>query len=710
MTKFIDLEPTRCFVLRNRSYDTPRAVENGFVVRDCLTGRDVKFTHSQITSAKNARQFWVRPEPIKSPPRGKVSRPSMRRAQSKALSDGEVHHRIEHLAHVFAQLKAGRGSLSAAGLQAALASSSDEPLSSTSNRRKARSGSLRNEREPPCARTIRRWTKTLIEHGLSGLRPAFSRQGNRASRYPYEVVQLVNRFATAYADEKRPTMKSLWDELAEVINARNEKKRTEYGERAKPLPIPSMRYFCKRVREQDQFEQYAARHGVDKARAKFFAAQGGPKATKPLERCEADDFRIDFQKLNISHEVIEFLKPSEIAALERVRLWMTVIIDVATRYVLAVVLTHTPSTDSALRALKMALIDKTVLAAELGCASSWAGGHVGELFLDNATNFVNDEVMSAAETLGVILSFCPAGRPQFKGTVERLSKTLTGEIMARFSGRTFENSVARGDYPAEQRAVLTVDEFIEALVLGTVDIYHNSPHRGLKGETPANAWKRLTDQFGTPEPPQKVQIVAAFGAEYERVTGINGVTFNGLWYQGEALQRNRLRHGDQAVTIRVDHEDLSEIAVLTDGSWVTVPAVDQETASTSLAQLQFENELLNREHAHQAEVSARIVARARQRLRDTNKHAVARARLAPFGDGEKLLRSTKREVTLAFRTIDAPASTIRELGAEFPATGREADRAATIETSRAPTRPTHFDRSGGTYPNAQRPGDWKIED
>lgn len=495
MTDVIKLEPTRSFILRNRVYENPTPMEDGYLVRDALTGHEVKFTHSQIRAARNAHKFWVRPAPIKSPPRGKASREALRRAQSREVGNSELRHRLKHIENVQKRLKSAGGSLSVAGLEAAIAAMDAPTSGASTKRRKARSGTPRDEREPPTARTVRRWIERFIQRGLNGLRPDSSKQGNRASRFPYEVRLLVNRYVGAYADEKRPTAQACYDELVEAVKARNEKKRAEDGDHAKLLPIPSLRYFCARIREQDQFEQYAARHGVDKARAKFFGAQGGPKPTRPLERCEVDDFHIDGQKLNISQEVIDCLQLSKIAALERVRFWMTVIVDVATRYILAVVVTRTPCADSALRALKMAMTDKTALAEEFGCASAWSGGgQICELFADNATNFVNEEVIGACEDLGVILSFCPAGRPQFKGTVERLSKSLTGEIIARFSGRTFSNSVERGDYPSEQRATLTVDEFIDALVLGVVDAYHNSAHRGLKGETPANAWKRLTHQ------------------------------------------------------------------------------------------------------------------------------------------------------------------------------------------------------------------------
>lgn len=176
------------------------------------------------------------------------------------------------------------------------------------------------------------------------------------------------------------------------------------------------------------------------------------------------------------------------------------------------------------------------------------------------------------------------------------------------------------------------------------------------------------------------------------------------------MQQHRLKRGDRPVTIRVDHEDLSEIAVLLDDSWVAVRAVDQQAASTTLAQLQLENELLNREHAAQAAVSAPVVARARQRMREMNKHAMARARLAPFGDGEKMLRATRRELLLSFRTIDAPASAIRDLGGEIPATGREPDRPEETEAPRASTSSTTVSRRQTKTTTTRSPRDWKIED
>ena len=83
-------------------------------------------------------------------------------------------------------------------------------------------------------------------------------------------------------------------------------------------------------------------------------------------------------------------------------------------------------------------------------------------------------------------------------------------------GRTFSNSVERGDYPSEDWAALTDDELAEIFTLFIVDIYHNTPHSGLKGETPANAWKRLSNEQNVTPPPNANARRFVFGLPHSR--------------------------------------------------------------------------------------------------------------------------------------------------------------------------------------------------
>lgn len=82
--------------------------------------------------------------------------------------------------------------------------------------------------------------------------------------------------------------------------------------------------------------------------------------------------------------------------------------------------------------------------------------------------------------------------------------TFATKLIPRLSGRTFSNTVERGDYDSVARAALNPEEFCSVLVRYIVDVYHRSPHSGLDGETPLDCWNRLVEKFGVQPPPTSV--------------------------------------------------------------------------------------------------------------------------------------------------------------------------------------------------------------
>ncbi len=90
----------------------------------------------------------------------------------------------------------------------------------------------------------------------------------------------------------------------------------------------------------------------------------------------------------------------------------------------------------------------------------------------------------------------PAGLPALRGRIERFFKTAGMQALCPYTGRTFESIAAKGDYDPVARVSLTLPELCDVITRWVLDIYHNSPHIGLKGETPANCWKRLVKAYG----------------------------------------------------------------------------------------------------------------------------------------------------------------------------------------------------------------------
>ena len=154
----------------------------------------------------------------------------------------------------------------------------------------------------------------------------------------------------------------------------------------------------------------------------------------------------------------------------------------------------------------------------------------------------------AVADLGATYEAPPAGVPKLRSRIERLFRTFGQQLAPMLIGRTFGNPVERGDYPSEQWASLTDDELAQIFTLFIVDIYHNTPHAGLKGETPANAWKRLSAEQGVTPPPDANHRRAVFGIPIARKLDRHGVRVFGINYTCPKLQEALLRGGRAATS------------------------------------------------------------------------------------------------------------------------------------------------------------------
>lgn len=553
-------------------------------------------------------------------------------------------------------------------------------------------------------RTAQRWLQAAATGGDLALIPAFSRCGNRFSRFSAEASVIMNRFARSYEDETRPTITLCHSDMADEFHCTNEQR---LAQDLPELKIPSVSAFRTLLRFENQFRQYARRYGTAKAIAKFYAGRGGPNSTFPLQRCEIDECYLDLMTLLADRRIFDLLPPSERSGVVSARMWLTIIIDCATRYILAVIVSATPTSSSARRALKMAVRAKDHIAAYHGAATKWSGGgSIIELFADNGSSFIDADFRDACALLGIILTHTPAGKPQLRATIERVFRTLTLEALAPFLGRTFENVVVKGDYPAEQRAILTQDELSKVLVRAVVDVYHNTPHRGLNGETPLRAWNRLAEKYGVPPPPPRIKEIAAFGVESQRKTEIRGVVFAGLWYQNEQLQQHRMRHGDTVVPIRIDPDMLCNIAVRLDGDWVLVPATDQEEAFTSLPDRVRETSFLRARFAKQAKADRAAVRKARADFRAMRNHGALIADVVDplWGDGE--VRVAERQVLLGFTITEVDDDgEAQRLGEEIPTSGSLSDAVSVAPSNTGSSR-----ERGNIPPRTASPLDgWELK-
>ena len=248
--------------------------------------------------------------------------------------------------------------------------------------------------------------------------------------------------------------------------------------------------------------------------------------------------------------------------------------------------------------------------------------------MDNASNYVAEEVTSRLEHLGIRVVHPPAGLAEMRARVERVFGTLKTQIVQFFSGQTFSNILEKGNYDAQGNASINVQQLNRLFLVGVLDLYHHHPHEGLVGDTPYNCMLRLSSEYGVPPPPDRDVVRHVMGTTCERRIGEEGIRFLGIRYQSPAVQMLRREVRQRPVEIRVDRWDLSSISVRVKGDgWITVDARFKGLENVSVWRWAETVRDLQMRNQHLAKQSRHLVDQAIRTLSDAAAAAVERAEI-----------------------------------------------------------------------------------
>lgn len=425
----------------------------------------------------------------------------------------------------------------------------------------------------PKAHEFLKWVRRYDTMGKLGIVPRKHKRGNRKDRYCPQVLALVAKHAHTFLRAERPTRELAYGDLkVEISDLNNMRRRAGQPD----LPTPDYDFMCKAIRRLAPFDVAAGRHLDEHAKRKFHPSRGGiPGIFRPMQRIEMDDWECHLHNLAIELDLWDCLSPDVQEAAEKTRTTLSAAICCATRVLPAVVLSLGPHSINTKTLLRMCMSDKTSLALAVGCETPYeyrgnpwqAAGDEGSAILNSITNGVCQA--------GGIEYICPQiETPQQRAKIERVFQTFEIRSLLRFSGRAFSNPQVRGKYEAEARAVTTVEELAALILRFIVDVYHNTPHDGLDGQTPRACWLELTKKYA-PRAAGKPLLRRMFGEHYKVTLHPNGIEIFGNWYTNPALEKRARDLPQRDYTVIVDEEDLGGISVqIDDGKWLEVAGPD----------------------------------------------------------------------------------------------------------------------------------------
>ncbi|MGY1632945.1 Mu transposase C-terminal domain-containing protein [Geodermatophilus sp. SYSU D01186] len=290
--------------------------------------------------------------------------------------------------------------------------------------------------------------------------------------------------------------------------------------------------------------------------------------------------------------------------------WLTTVIDLHTRVVLAWVLTpHDPGIEQSASALAEAILGQET-------DRGFVGGKPEFLRTDRGGDFVSEALTRGLLRLDVERQFTEPYSSWQNGRVERLNGTID---------RDFAPSCV-GYFPGGEeeytRRVLKI--VVPTASLGTLPdldrrlsdwfaAYNNRAHRSLGGRTPLDAW------FADSQPLQRAEpeiIRRSMMRSTDRRLNKYGIDFNRRVFHSPTLRR-LLNEGVQRVEIRYLAHRKHTIEVFHDGEWICTAtessrqSVEQKLGTLSGRKSQREQAA---QYIAQANYDRALAERERQRL------------------------------------------------------------------------------------------------
>lgn len=324
-----------------------------------------------------------------------------------------------------------------------------------------------NDPHPPSAITLYRWYIRLKKGSDSqvDLVDRFKQRGRRLS-WSKVIKETVDQAIQEVYFNQQLYPKMAVVDLVETRVRQLAKQSPQHQQ----IKLPSKSSIYRYLGKLEAYTVAATRLGKPEADLRFRSVKGKQIATRLLERWEID------------HTPLDILAICEKSFLPLGRPWLTIAIDKYSRMIVGFYLSfREPSAYAVLQCLKQAILPKDeILAVYPDIKAPWPARGIPEsIVCDNGMDLHANALMNFCQELGIQVQFCPAKTPQYKGSVERVFRTIEESLIHQLPGTVFANVDARGDYPSETKASLTLNDLQHLLIKWIVDIYHLTHHRGL---------------------------------------------------------------------------------------------------------------------------------------------------------------------------------------------------------------------------------------
>jgi putative transposase len=426
-----------------------------------------------------------------------------------------------------------------------------------------------SDTRPPGWRTLARDYRKWLDAGRD-VRAIIRRDADRGSRAPRlvpEVKSVIDEVITElYMTPERKRVPEIHLEIVRRLADAN-----RFRPASIQLPMPSQRAIYREIERRSPYAVLAARYGKRRAEMEFRVSGIGPETSRALQRVSMD------------HTPSDIIVVDDNTMLPLGRPTLTSALDEHTRCPTGFYMGfEPPSCLSVMRCLKHAILPKTYVRHEFSAIRhSWECYGVPELVVvDNPPEFHSSHFERACLQIGADIQYAKVLVPWYKGKIERFQGTMNHDLMQGNPGTTFSNILERDEYDPARHAVVVLSTFREMLHKWVIDVYLQTPHRGIN-DTPAHRWQSAMSDLPPPLPPSARDLDVVLGMTTQRVVFHYGIELEGLKYNGPGLGELRRRIGSGTkVELTFNPADLGLINVLDAerGGYISVSALDQAYA------------------------------------------------------------------------------------------------------------------------------------
>lgn len=421
---------------------------------------------------------------------------------------------------------------------------------------------------PPSPITLYRWWRNYHTSKSGTLAINMRHRSGRPKCDTFDAL-LEESISTLYLNHQKQPVSAVYDDLCLRVEKANAR-----GDHTSQIRSPSRATVYRRIRELEKEIVDRSRLGKHAAERKYRPVLGTVKVSSVLERLEVD------------HTPLDLIIIDEDTALPLGRPWLSVAIDRYSRAIMGFYVSfNEPSSFSILQCLKRAILPKDEwLSNYSDIQAKWPCYGIPELIAtDNGMDLHSIAFRDICLELGIQLLYCPAKKPEYKGSVERFFRTISQGLIHRLPGTVFSNVKQRGDYPSEQLAAIDLKSLMHLLTKWVVEVYHCTKHRKL-GMTPLEKWYESIPNRTVELPAYPEQLDVLVGIPAERTLFRYGLEVDNLMYNSEELQAVFRRNGADGKTrikLKYYEDDVTYIHAFnpSNDSYLRVPAVDCDYAT-----------------------------------------------------------------------------------------------------------------------------------